>query len=284
MVEKARGYIEGLPAGKRYFLFLHTYDVHCPYNPSADYRAKFTGNLASPPIDTTGLCGERDFENLPLTPEQLSYLSDQYDGSIRETDDGLGKLFSFLDARGAMKDSVIVVLADHGEEFREHGSIGHIGGLHIEVLRVPLILVASGIPAGKVDAGAGLVDVMPTVLDLLQVQGPPTQGRSLVPFMKRGGTSPPDRPLFSEHGAGPDIRSVIDGDLHLIARSDGTKPSGEPVVELYDLAADPQEKLNLQAFRKPDVTRLLGLLDEHRARMRRAKEVYARDPTLDELE
>jgi len=72
MLEKAESFIEGIPAEGRYFLFLHTYDVHCPYNPAPEYRAKFADAPGKPPIDTTGLCGKRDLDKLPLTPGQLA--------------------------------------------------------------------------------------------------------------------------------------------------------------------------------------------------------------------
>jgi len=178
----------------------------------------------------------------------------------------------------------VILLADHGEEFREHGTVGHIGELHFEVLHVPLVVIAPGLKAGKLDAPAGLVDVLPTVLDLLRVKGPRSQGLSLVPFLKGGASKPEDRPLFSVHGSGPDIRSVIKGNLHLIARSGEAMASGEPELELYDLDSDPLEKLNIQASRQGDVKRLLGLLDKHLAKIRRAKAGYARKPTADELE
>jgi len=285
MMGEARRFVERQPEGSRYFLFLHTYEVHCPYYPSAPYRKMFTDAGAEPPLDARGLCGKKDFLNHPPSPKQLEYLSSMYDGSIREADDELGKFFAFLRERGAMANTAVVVLADHGESFMGHGAVGHIGEMHWGVLNVPLVVAAPGIPPSKVSTPVGLVDVMPTVLDLLDVKGPPVQGRSLVPLMTGRRIEPEAVPIFSSHGSGPEIRSVVDGDLHLIVRAaEAGQTPAEREVELYDFAKDPAEKVDLEETRAQEAVALLRLLDAHYSEMRKAREEYARDPTQEELE
>jgi arylsulfatase A-like enzyme len=284
VLQSARRFIEGLPEKGRFFLFLHTYGVHCPYDPPERYKALFVRDPKEARVLPAGLCGVRDFSTRELTSGQVGHLSDKYDGSVRAIDDEMGGFIAFLDGRKVLEDTALVILSDHGEEFMEHGSIGHEGRLHIEVLRVPLLVTAPGLTARKVQAGVGLVDVMPTVLDLLKVERPATQGRSLMPLMTGGEKELDARPLFSEHGEGPKIMSVVDGRYHLLAHSGDVEHSGAGGSELYDLVEDPAESKNLSDTHQAEVRRLLKLLDSHFSRIRRARAEYAREPTAEELE
>ena len=101
-------------------------------------------------------------------------------------------LFDELEQLGFLDNALIVITADHGEEFGEHGRMGHGFTLFNGVMRIPLIIVAPGFPAGRVvEENVSLVDVAPTLLELLGLPAPPTfEGRSLVPLM-RNPYSPP---------------------------------------------------------------------------------------------
>ena len=113
--------------------------------------------------------------------------SHAYAGETLYTDHEVGELLDGLrDARASTERTLVVFTSDHGEEFGEHGWIGHDETLYDEVLHVPLILRAPGlVPAGvRVPRQASLVDLMPTLLELLGVAAPRSiHGRSLVPFL-----------------------------------------------------------------------------------------------------
>jgi arylsulfatase A-like enzyme len=107
----------------------------------------------------------RDDLGPDLAPGRRAYLWSQYEGEIRATDAVLGELFGLLRARGLWDDSLIIVTADHGEEFLEHGYTGHKNNLHAESVHVPLLIkYPRQHPRGRDDRMVSLVDVYPTVL------------------------------------------------------------------------------------------------------------------------
>jgi len=178
--------------------FLHTYDVHCPYDPPPPYLGRYRSPEAEP-IEVAGRCGNPHFNAEGVTPGQARFLSDRYDEDVRRVDDALATLFAALDALELWDETVVIVTSDHGEEFLEHGQIGHERTLSPEVLSIPLLVAAPGVAPRVVEEVVGLADLVPTVLELV---GAPTpgrlDGRSLVPLM-RGETDPERAPfVFSE--------------------------------------------------------------------------------------
>jgi arylsulfatase A-like enzyme len=210
-----------------FFLFLHTYQTHSPYYAPPPYASMFGG-----PSDPSGASG------MPKAPSREEKLA-QYDRSIRYADSVLGQLFSELDHLGLADRTLVVVTSDHGEAFGEHGYYGHGRTMHDEVLRVPLLFRAPGLVAARrrVSGMVGVIDLAPTLLDLLSIEPPyPLQGISLASLM-RPGAAPiraPSRVLFSENEL--QYRRVA-------ARSDqwAIQFDGE-TVEVFDLAADPGEQ------------------------------------------
>src|SRR5688572_7422573 len=167
--------------GKRFFAYLHHIDVHWPYESPAPFSGMFTARRSAE--DFNGLKFMPDMiERLnadgvgALNPETLRAMSDAYDEGIRYVDDRLGKLFDELRRRGAYDDTLIIVTADHGEEFLEHGLLSHGTSLYDEVIRVPLI-VKFPCPGPHcaprvVDSQVELVDVFPTALAVVGVAAP----------------------------------------------------------------------------------------------------------------
>jgi choline-sulfatase len=173
-------------ADRSFFLFLHTYQVHSPYSPPERYRSLFADEPAREP---TGL-GE---------------FALAYDQEARYVDDTIGPFLAHLTRLGLSERSIVVITSDHGEEFGEHGSLGHGRTLHQEVLRVPLVIAAPGMLAPvEVTTPTSLLDVAPTVLDLLGLAPIAGQrGVSLVPHARaaaagKGTDSETTRPLFAE--------------------------------------------------------------------------------------
>ena len=176
-------------------------------------------------------------------------------------------------AAGRLDDTLLVVTSDHGEEFLEHGNVGHGATPYEEVLRVPLVVRGPGVPAGRrVAAPVGLVDLAPTLLDLLDLPAPDgAMGRSFADLV-RGGSADESwsrRPLFSEAwfcwAHTPSGRRRVEqptlavrvGARKLIRFREG---SGFR-YEYYDLGRDPAERRDLYPERAAAAADLRALLD-----------------------
>ncbi|MBX7137513.1 MAG: sulfatase [Oligoflexia bacterium] len=148
---------------KPFFLFLHYLDPHDPYDAPEPYGSMFKGK---PP-------------GLDYAPE-MEQLINAYDGEIRYMDDRVGELFAFLKEQGLYDNSRIVILGDHGEQFKEHGNLTHGFMVHTEELHIPL-LVKSGQPHRAPDFTVSSIDIFPTLLEMAGIPVPATaQGLSLL--------------------------------------------------------------------------------------------------------
>jgi arylsulfatase A-like enzyme len=161
-------------AREPFFLFVHTYQVHDPYNAPPPY-----GDLQRP--DDGGSVAS-------VTPEERSRNEmARYDEEVRYADSVMGRLFATVDGLGLTRRTIVIVVADHGEAFGEHGYFRHVLSLDEEVLRVPFIWRAPGLVAAgrRIPSVVGLIDVTPTVLDLLGLPLPPlVEGQSLAAFLR----------------------------------------------------------------------------------------------------
>jgi len=159
-----------------------------------------------------------------------------YEADVAHADRIVGKFLDFLRTRGLYDRAVIVLLSDHGEGLMDHGEQEHGVLLYRESLQVPLIVKPAGAKEHRVvDAPVGLIDVMPTVLELAGCPAPRTRGRSLM-------SASAGAPIYSEslyariHLGCGELRSIVDGDRHVI---DGARG------EVYDLRNDPREHANV---------------------------------------
>ena len=214
------------------------------------------------------------FKESELTAEQVALLQSLYDGEVASVDAELRKLLSDLEKKGLLQDAVIVITADHGEEFREHGRMLHGRALYNETVRVPLIVVAPGYEGGRVvDENVSLLDVAPTILGLAGVPIPKSfEGRSLVPLLQRPGLlgaidawwqrwragGPSDvvleLPRFSVQF---DLRTHTDG---LVRQSTKLLLAPGGTAAVYDLAADPNETVPNPAALNDTKTDLIAAL------------------------
>jgi arylsulfatase A-like enzyme len=272
----ARNFLRTIKPGERFFLFLHTYDIHCPYDPPEQYARMFRTRPPEDHLDVAGKCGNPDFNELDLTAGQIRFLSDQYDAGIRAADDRFGEFVEFLEGEGRLDDTILVVLSDHGEQFGEHGRVGHGHTLYREALEVPLLVHAPGLGPGVVAEPTGLVDVMPTLLELVGLETPAgVQGLSRLPAMLG---SPPAAtpPLFGELDRNARLRSVLQGDLHLVRNLEaGT-------AEAFDLARDPDEQTPLAPG--DPVTEAGHVLDAHLETLPTAEPVQTVPLTAEQIE
>ena len=204
-------------AAKPFFVWLHLYDPHSPYDPPEPFHTRYAGHL--------------------------------YDGEIAYADSQLGRLFDYLHKTGAYNQTLIVMLSDHGESLGEHGEDEHGFFIYRSTLRVPLILKLPRSPGMKdegrvVHAPVGTIDVAPTLLELAHIQDPLNrqfQGSSLA-ALALGQSATSERPVYSESFYSRDsfgwspLRSVSTSRYQYIAA---------PHPELYDLGQDPGQKHNV---------------------------------------
>jgi arylsulfatase len=267
----ALAWIDSVP-GEPFFLFAHYYDPHEPYSPPEPYDSFFEEDYSGP-IGRTFVLHDlfpdvkgTDFDAMrSLSGKDWDHIRTLYDREIRFTDDAIGDLLEGLDERGLLGRTLVVFLSDHGEEFFEHGGFGHGHALYGEVIRVPLILRLPGVlPGGlRVRSQVRLVDVMPTVLEILGVENAARmEGVSLLPLLEPGGGGLHEGPrLFGPERAftegmlrGPEQKSLTAYPLKMIYNVE----SGEE--SLFDLERDPAERRNMIGEADAQQARLEDLL------------------------
>ncbi len=256
---------EGLADGP-FFLFLHTFDLHSPYEPPEPFRGLFTDpdakSISTAP-EALGAIRSRVVKDPRaghgLSKEEIEFMKGRYDEGIRWVDGWVGRLIDGLRERGLLENTWVVILSDHGEQFTEHGTVSH-GELYHTDIRVPLIVRPPGWPgrARRVPQIVELIDVMPTFLELAAIKPVDRlEGVSLVPLIKGDAANWKNR-AFSEHpGKEGWLRSITTPDLHVITSS----LPGD--LEVYDYRSDPLELVNLDdPARAEEVRGLLTALDE----------------------
>ena len=267
---KALAWIDEVGTGSApFYLFLHSFDVHLPYDPpppwdhrfGSDYRGPVTGPSTQPLLRSIRQIFEgRNVAPVELGPADRERVSALYDGEIAKSDALLGQLLARLDAAPLRDDTLVVVLSDHGEEFWEHGSVLHSHTLYQELLHVPLLVrvPAWRERAHRIDRRVSMLDLLPTLLELLDVAAPPgLQGRSLVPLMREPDAALAPMGLLSEgYPFGLNQQALVAGRFKLIR----TLPTGR--VELYDLEQDPGEQNDLAGARARLRERMLAALDQ----------------------
>jgi arylsulfatase A-like enzyme len=230
-----------------FFLFLHYYDPHWHYDPPPPYDTAFDPSYRG---SADGIWWNfKDLDATTIDPRDLHHIEALYDGEILYTDRQLERLFQEMKRLGVYDDSIVVVTSDHGEEFLDHGMWEHQKTLYEEQLRIPLLVKLPGGAKGshRVEGQVSLIDVAPTILDLLGLEAPPTfQGLSLVSSMDRG-TSDVREEAWAE------TQHTLDGSHKFALRrgSAGKKAiftvkEGVDGIELYDLARDPEERTKLE--------------------------------------
>jgi arylsulfatase A-like enzyme len=216
-----------------FFLWVHFFDPHSPYDPPPEHRAGF------PPAGAS-----------PLDADIAAY-----DGEIHYADAQLGALVDTLAAEGALDRTLMVLAGDHGEGLMQHGHMQH--GLHIyeEAVRVPLVLHwPERLPARVIEEPVQLADVAPTVAGLLGLAWPerPGQGRSLAAAARGAERPDPAREVLLQRRRYDEpllTGEVVKGQQFALraGRWKYIESREESRFELYDLAADPGERRNVVA-------------------------------------
>lgn len=243
------------PTDRPYFLFVHLWDVHYDFIPPPPFDTLFDPDYGGS-LDGRGFMSRPEV-HAKMEPRDLQHLKALYDGEIRFTDDVLGQLLARLRAQGALENTLIVVTADHGEEFFEHGGKGHQKTLFDEVLRIPLILNWEGVLDGPrvVADQVRIVDLMPSLLRAAGAKSLPTmQGRDILP-LARGERLAPAPALAELHADKRDFRALRTLDFKVIDY--GRAPDGRALpIQGFDLGRDPSE---MQPLRPGGGTRVDAL-------------------------
>jgi len=237
------------------FLYLQYMEPHMPYEPPEPYLSRF-GLPASAAVRAAANEKLVAMRGDDLSDDDVALLESLYDAETAAVDEELRLLFAELERLGVLSNAVVLITADHGEEFREHGFLAHGLTLFEPAIRVPLVLLAPGMRGGTVvEEAVSLIDLAPTVLDLVGAASEPRfVGRSLVPLLApdsvvarlrasvaRFAGSPPPPDLLSElyPSAAFDLRAHQAAYLRVPQKL--LLPTvGAP--EQYDLAADPGER------------------------------------------
>ena len=207
VVDRAVAWLQGRTGP--WFLWVHCFDPHQPYEPPEPFATR--------------------------------YRTDLYGGEVAYVDAALGKLFAALDRSGQAKTTAVILTGDHGQSLGEHGETTHGYFAYDSTIWVPLIVAAPGLAPGRIDQNVCHVDIFPTACALLDVPAPAgLQGVSLVPAAR--GRKLAARAIYFEslypyyrRGWAP-LRGIIEGDEKFI---------DSPIPEVYDLKADFGEAKNL---------------------------------------
>jgi arylsulfatase A-like enzyme len=284
-----------------FMMYVHYFDPHGPYDPSHELKLRFTD---APHPDPVGLYtdlrprlnqylengfapGEERFEDMVL----------RYDAEIVDVDDAIRDLFAGLEELGVADDTLVVLTSDHGEEFLDHGNMGHAWAIYDESIQVPLVFWAPGVlePA-RVSRPASVADIAPTLTALLDLpaEAGAHDGRPL--FDAEGGqvtgTAPIVTELLIQHRNV--LRAVTAGDWKYIQARRWLTPAERmkvvagreqqtinkmaklpfdpwsPVVreELFNLADDPDELVDLSGSQPVQLERMRSLLADFESRSR----------------
>ncbi len=233
-------------AAKPFLLYLHASDPQAPYTASPDAAAPFRPADLAASLAAEKQPLQRAEEDPTLaTEDNLAYLRSLYDAEVAFVDDHFGKLVAELKRRGLYEHTLIILVADHGEELHEHGGFEHGHTLYAEQLAVPLIVRLPVAPesAKRVTCLARQIDVLPTILEVLGVTGPRSlPGQSLLQL--RDGTCADDESFAQTSlDEGTAMAALFTNGWKVIV----TEQSGDtpPRVEVYDHWQDPRDEYDV---------------------------------------
>jgi arylsulfatase A-like enzyme len=279
------------------FMFLHTYQVHAPYAPPAEFLERINPRPLHRQLNSVTF-NQRKRKFKRVDDALIKSYQELYQGEILAFDSFFGDFVGALRRRGIYDRSLIVLMSDHGEEFFEHGGWAHNHSLYAELLHVPLLVKFPGNrhKGRTIQENVGVIDILPTVLATVgrKVQDPAVDGLDLTPLLSGKKLARPF--LFSSisncrflHQIPPKFAVFTDrykvihnydyspADLKFFAAEGLPPATGQ--TEIYDLELDPGDRVDLFARRKDvyqqvsqQIKRLRAVIDANLARKRPAQQ------------
>ncbi len=271
----------------KFFLLIHTYDVHAPYSSPEPFCSRFSGDSQPSPgfvptMRQLDQVRKSAWTHRPirLSESDLEFTKARYDGAIRFVDHWIGQFFDEIKKLGLDQRATIVLLSDHGEAFQEQGFLQH-DRLFAPVTRIPFIIrPPGGVNETVVSSSIQSIDLMPTLLEGAGISAMShLQGRSLMPLL-RGGTMR-ERPAISEspyyyEGEG----SIVWEGHQLTTTFEDRHPGGQM---LFDLEQDPRALRNVLTESPQTAATLSALLAEWKTMVdQRGRTTSETAATLDE--
>lgn len=274
-----------------FFLWVHYFEPHVPYEVQLDsigfYDHAYRGSTFKV-FDAARYLKLATEQTLSSASERKRIV-DLYDGEIFCADKYLGWILRELRRLKLQDRTMVVVMADHGEHFGEHGLVEHGNSLYEELVRVPMVIHVPGCKPGRCRQLVSPIDIVPTILDFLDMPARQIPGHSLMPALDAKPL--PERVLFSTLDTATSVIFVPDGRdpskaeardtvIHNVkAVRQGPKKliysAKDRAYELYDLRADPHERRNLLAGGSPPPADLKRHLDDWLLAMERHKPTVA---------
>jgi arylsulfatase A-like enzyme len=252
-----------------FFAWAHYMDVHWPFH--REETLVHAKEIAQAWKDLAEMHGRSNLHgpsdrNKPLTAAERDHFVDLYERSLQYLDDQIGRLIDRIQNSGHAEDTVVILVADHGEEFLDHGRWGHWeSNLFDEILRVPLNMWIPNGPHGQViRQQVRLLDLMPTILELC---GHPISnglmGTSMASLLQQGESKYDGEETISEMRRDPWHRIAVRTESFKYIWD--SKQPDQP--ELYDLRTDPRETHNVRDHFPEEVSRFQDSVDAHRLRV-----------------
>lgn len=218
-----------------FFIWIHYMDTHGPYqSEKVPYRKRVEA--------------KRVWKKAIQSPKSVSYeekelLKHYYKQRLKDVDKEIYRFLDNLEDDNLLKETIILITADHGEEFKDHGLYSHHGTLYDELIHVPLLISGPGIPGDeKIDQVVSLLDLAPTILEIADTESVEMVGESLIPLMKNRRS--PSSAAISEvyfDNSGPHRAAVRTAKWKLIISRENKD------CELYNLIKDPQEQKDVSS-------------------------------------
>lgn len=271
---KALEWLE-LNQNKKFFMFLHGYDAHGQFAVDENYPKEgefvpkdYIGPLNGSAQEEAELREKQLSQDLNLTKEDYEYLNGIYDSKIKDGDKRFAEFWKQFKKLGLEKNTVVIIVSDHGEEWGEHGGVDHGHSLYNELVNTPLVFKIPGAePNPNIDQKVTSLDIAPTVLGITGINSSDKynsqlKGTNLTPVMKGSSVDAKDIYLETDYRDHTHIRGVISTDnwKYIITMQNKKE-------ELYNLNIDPSESNNV-ANAKQNAQKLSQLRDKVRSHLK----------------
>jgi arylsulfatase A-like enzyme len=283
MVDRALEWIDQRRPEEPWLLLLHMLDPHQPYDPPPAEAGRFTsdyqGSLEAPIGPDSGLVRAVKRGSIELDAADRAFLRGVYDEEVAFVAAQTARLLDGLDQRRVLDRGLVMITADHGEEFLDHGALEHGHTLYQELLHVPFLVWGAEVRAARYRQPVSQVDVLPTILDALglpALEG--VDGASLWPLLTGRGELEDERELIAENSLyGDQRRAIVEWPFKLVIDLE------QPEVALFDLEQDPAERVNLAPERPELAERLTAALGRRAPKALDSAPVELDDETRREL-